>query len=318
MRIALVVTILLLLCEVGNCEESQPLTPTLREKTPHEKNRAEQSAQDGAHKQLGTENNPIVIKGFPAPESKDDADYKAYEQHEKPTLDRRMTVSTVLLAVFTFLLFCFTAALWWVTYRLSKESKNTSDRQAAEMERSFSISEKAVEAAQKSAEVAEKSLTMVERPYIIVSGISKFIYDHTRQEYSVTYDVTNHGRTPADIESIYAEISNDLKVGIPAPGHVSSDNGIYLSPILEAGGKIAGLKQPAPCNIIPFKHLGGSIEPILTSTDMIYFRVVVTYRSFLELDCVYQDSFFWVFDRNAMTFAPRRDKEYYYNKKSKI
>jgi hypothetical protein len=82
------------------------------------------------------------------------------------------------------------------------------------MERSLKISEKAAEAAQKSAEVAEKSLTMVERPYISISGISEFGYDYRRQEYSITYELTNHGRTPADIESICAEISADLEVGI--------------------------------------------------------------------------------------------------------
>lgn len=282
MRITLVTVVLLILCGVGFCAESQP---------PSEKTKRSEHNTDQI--QRGTEQSPFVVRTIQTPKSKEETDKDSEERDDRKTLNR----FTLCLAVIGF--------FQLIAFGL----------QAHRLRQTIGVTEKAANAAQRSAVVAEKSLTMVERPYVFVSDISGFQYDTGREEYFVTYDVSNHGRTPADIERICAVISNDLEA---VPGFVDSDNSLYLSPILEAGRKIAGQKQRVPCNIITFTHQGDTITPKLTSTDMIYFKVIVIYRSFLELDWVYENSFFWVFDRNAMAFAPRRDKEYYRNEKYQI
>lgn len=112
---------MLMLAMGSSTIQSQP--PATSGGVQAQKQQTAKPTQDTVYKQQGAESMPLVVKGIPAVESEDDRKHKAYEQHEKPTLDRVLTWSTVALAVFTFLLFFFTAALWLVTYRLSSVAR---------------------------------------------------------------------------------------------------------------------------------------------------------------------------------------------------
>ena len=72
---------------------------------------------------------PLFVQIIPAAERASDAEYKEYEQHEKPRLDRWLTGSTVALAVFTFLLFIYTACLWRSTSKLVRKTDENSQIQ---------------------------------------------------------------------------------------------------------------------------------------------------------------------------------------------
>jgi len=202
MRITPVIAILLLLCRVGVCTESQPPSPSSGISI-HKKNEsANQTTQKRTYKQPGTEEMPLVIKGFPPADSENDAAHKKYEQQEKPTLDRWLTWGTVALAIFTFFLFCFTAALWWVTYRLSKDARRTAEIQARDTQTSFAIAKESADLAKASFD----SYQMAERAWVYSTGIdvSEFIdaTDLTRpgKKFSgVMFHARwqNAGKTPA-------------------------------------------------------------------------------------------------------------------------
>ncbi len=212
MRIAPIIAILLLFYGIGVCAESQPPTPSFRIIIQEEHAGTKQTTQNRAKEQPGIESNSFVVKSIPNQESKDDADYKKYEHHEKPTLDRYMTWGTVSLAVFTFLLFCFTAALWWVTYRLSKDARITSERQAAEMAASISEAAKAASAMERvsthmeiSAKAASESVATLKertaqqmRAYLTVTINNGIFQERTRNlKFDVRPTLSNSGNTPA-------------------------------------------------------------------------------------------------------------------------
>jgi len=167
MRITPIVVILFLLCEIGVFAESQTPLPRSRINIQKKNESADQTTQKRTYKQPGTEEMPLVIKGFPAAESENDTAYKKYEQHEKPTLDRWLTWGTVALAIFTFFLFCFTAALWWVTYRLSKDARKTGEMQARDTQASLSIAKESADLARASFD----SYRMAERAWVSFSGV---------------------------------------------------------------------------------------------------------------------------------------------------
>lgn len=158
------------------------------------------AASQSTPEQRGTPSAPLFVQSLPAADSASDAAHKEYEQHEKPALDRRLTVATELLAVFTFCLFVFTAALWWVTYRLSKEARNSAARQAGEMERSLAIAKLSADASVKSALAAEVMAGSIEktamrqlRAYVWKETASYFLEENAVVECALR----NSGQTPA-------------------------------------------------------------------------------------------------------------------------
>ena len=134
---------------------SNPPVPSGRESVQKPNPSTDKPASQPAYEQRGTEAAPLFVKSIPSAEDKDEAAHKEYERHEKPALDRRLTISTELLALFTFLLFVFTACLWWVTYRLSRDAKEASSRQAVQTESALAISKTAADAALASATAAK-------------------------------------------------------------------------------------------------------------------------------------------------------------------
>ena len=116
---------------------SQLPLPSARGGVKHENASASQPTKSAANEARGTEADPLFIRSIAAPESSDDAKHKEYERHEKPSLDRRLTIGTELLAAFTFFLFVFTAGLFWVTYKLSREAKKGSETQELNMQDSI-------------------------------------------------------------------------------------------------------------------------------------------------------------------------------------
>jgi hypothetical protein len=137
---------------------SNPPTPRGRKHVEVVNASASATQSQSAPEQRGTESAPLFVQSLPAPESASDAAHKEYEHHQKPALERRLTVATEVLAFFTFLLFCFTAALWWVNYRLFRDAKTTGARQANEMKQSLQVAEKTALAAQAAAAAAQSQV----------------------------------------------------------------------------------------------------------------------------------------------------------------
>lgn len=84
--------------------------------------------QKSAAEQRGTEHAPLFVK-TPSPSTQEEREYEAYEKHEKPANERKITDATVALAWITGILAAFTALLWGATYCLVRNAKDTAKRQ---------------------------------------------------------------------------------------------------------------------------------------------------------------------------------------------
>lgn len=195
--------------------QSQPPAPGGRVRVHEESASASQSTQDRAGKQLGTVDMPLVVESIAAPDSEDDASYREYEHHEKPSLDRWATYSSVALAVFTFLLFVFTAMLWWVTFRLSRDAKESSTRQSAETRRSLEIALLSANAAKEAADLARQQFVASHLPRLSVRNVVVKQPDRTRTDrlhfargelVSGQFYVENSGGTRARIVESHCEV----------------------------------------------------------------------------------------------------------------
>ncbi len=183
-------------------DKSQPPAPTPTKSGEQQQAKASESADRPAEIQPGTEQLPLVIKGYPSVESEEDAAHKTYEHHEKPTLDRWLTASTVALAVFTLLLFGATFLMWVATYKLAKSAEMESRRRAVEMTDSLAIARTSADAASKSADVAEKTLKLTQRGFI---GFSNFVVkglQSNKQPEKFSFLTKNVGNTTIDMTGV--------------------------------------------------------------------------------------------------------------------
>jgi hypothetical protein len=109
--------------------------------------KANLSSEQASPKQSGTTDLPLFVKIVSNVESEEDVAHKAYEHHEKPTLDRWLTWSTVALAIFTFL-------MWVATYRLAAHAEETATQQATDTKNALKIARDAADASKVSADAA--------------------------------------------------------------------------------------------------------------------------------------------------------------------
>lgn len=183
---------------------SQPPSPGGRKHVQKQSAQASAATSQSAPEQRGTASAPIFVQGIPAADSASDAAHKEYEHHEKPTLDRWLTYATVALAVFTLLLFIFTAALWWVTLQLSRRARTEGERQAIDTQLSLTI---ATDAA-KTAIAAERAYVFPAAIILEADGIvgSNSEDRRPKRHIQVRIRLRNHGKTPAAISEILADV----------------------------------------------------------------------------------------------------------------
>ena len=209
-------------------------------------------ASQSAPEQRGSASAPLFVQTIPAAESAADATHKEYERHEKPALDRRLTVGTEFLAAFTFLLFCFTAALWWVTYRLSKDARDASARQAWDMQNSLRIAgdmvcaaNESATAATKSARIAGESAVRQQRAYVNVFKVFASWHPDATDKLrpiTITVETRNAGQTPAHkvFGWMNSKNSKEMPLDFPRP----SQDGQPQSVGLQAPGQVNHFQRP--------------------------------------------------------------------------
>jgi len=282
MRIVLVVTILLLSCGVGICAESDA----------NKKNHGNNTQQitENTKSRINQPIGPPATLGNP---EKKFHNISAVCCNRKTNSEEGKWYDVMDKNRF---LLCIAALQLWVFWIQARRLRETVE-----------ATKEAAEAAKTSADVAENALTMVERPYIFVSCVSEFQFD-SEKGYFVTYEVSNHGRTPADIDTVQT-IMSTIESDIIYPGLVESDHVLYLSPILEPQGKATNLRQYFPATE------QGIVNPESLSDDILL-RIIITYRGVIKE--IYEDSFFWWYDRSVKRFVPRKEADYYYKKKYSV
>ena len=163
----------------------------------------------------GTEGAPLFVKLLPEVPSMEEAHHKQFEQVEKPGLDRRMTIATELLALFTFLLFCFTGALWWVTYRLSRNARTTGTAQSLAMSKSIEEATRSASAMEEVAKATKDNAVLMKgilqkqmRAYLAFEGPSFVPQDATTGwRYEVRFNVKNFGHTSAQAVNVNSKLA---------------------------------------------------------------------------------------------------------------
>ena len=219
----------------------QPPAPSNGKHTQEPNASASKPASQSATEQRGTASSPLFIQSLSGPEREADAAHKKYEHHEKPTLDRWLTYSTVALALFTLLLFGFTAALWWVTLKLGRQAKADSERQATETQQSLAISKAASNAA-----------VMSLRPWLSckVESFGPLSFDAKGDAvFRFRFVIKNVGKTPAmSVQLLFPTLT------LMAPGVELSilklQNIAALSRGLGVPAKALDTHTPAPPGVI--------------------------------------------------------------------
>lgn len=195
------------LAAVGNAlAASDPLGPSGQKHIQKQSVVTGSPASQSAPEQRGTAGTPVFVQSIPTAKSADDAAFKEYEHHEKPTLDRWLTYSTVALAAFTLFLFIFTAALWWVTYRLSKQAKATSDAQSTEMGKSIAEAVRSASAMEEVAAATKNNAILMTdilqkqmRAYLAFDSAVFVQQDRSRDyRFEVRFFIKNFGHTSAN------------------------------------------------------------------------------------------------------------------------
>jgi len=129
----------LLLC--GNAfAESQPPSPRPFESSQNKQSHTNNSYQQPADNQRGTENHPLFRKSSESEKSPEHTEQDRQERNEKATNERSLVTWTIVMSCATIALALITGALAFFTFGLWKETKVTSDRQAKELrkiERAF-------------------------------------------------------------------------------------------------------------------------------------------------------------------------------------
>ncbi len=133
-------------------------------------------------------------------------------------------IATVFLAVFTWRLWVSTNKLWGESRAASTIAKTSAD------------------AAKKAAEVAESALLNVERPYLLITAsafnIGAKTTDGTGSFYhpTIRYSVSNHGKLPAIIEMVYAEIIHAPDEQLSDPLSVDATDPLLMERVIESNG----------------------------------------------------------------------------------
>ena len=170
---------------------------------------ASQAEQNSGYQARGTETAPIFIRSIASPESESDAAHKQWEHHEKPSLDRRLTISTELLAAFTFVLMVFTGLMWLATYKLSRDAKLAGAAQERKMQDSIAEAARSTAAMERVATATVNNANLMQsimhkqlRAYIVHSNVqATYARDLSRNAADgfFFFDIImeNSGLTPA-------------------------------------------------------------------------------------------------------------------------
>jgi hypothetical protein len=172
---------------------------------------AEDSQQQHAPENRGTEQVPFVVKVIPSERSQEAEKHDA----QKAEIDRQTVEFTRDLAGYTNRLFWATVALAAFTAGLS----GAAFLQMRDTRRTIKAAETAAKAAERHATVAEQTFVDLERPYLfyerirmeqpITSGWLDPNIEIGNRIISVLYEIKNYGRTPA----VIIERANSVYIG---------------------------------------------------------------------------------------------------------
>ena len=147
-----------------------------------------------------------------------------------------------------------------------------------EATKASNIAKEAADAAKKAAEVAESALLNVERPYLLVTissfNIGNNITDKSGSFYCpvVTYSVSNHGKLPAIIDMVCAEIIHAPDEQLNDPISVEDTDTLLMERVIESNGWRQNLE---------FRNstIDAAIvnSPNLTDHE-IFFRIIIYYH----------------------------------------
>ncbi len=170
----------------------------------------------------------LIHENGDRPEGKQESGWQSY--FDKPT-DWLLAIFTGFLVLYTRRPYQATAGLFVETKRLG----DAADAQKGDMAKSLDIADKSARAAIKSASIAERAMFDLERPYVFLETVkfwrNAIDPESTTWAFLADYVVSNHGRTPAVIESAKAgTLVTDSLPAFGVPNWVNIDGLSVLGP----------------------------------------------------------------------------------------
>jgi hypothetical protein len=198
------------------------------------------------------------------------------------------------VAGFTGLLFLATAGLWLFTGLLWR----TTTRAVADGEKGLAAATKAAAAAEKSADVAVTTLRDLERPYVFVSDIWLPNGEQNLAAQHISFDLTNHGRTPAIMRKLTVRLRLVETVDEQIQTLDETET-LLISRVIGAG-------QPIKSIGFGKEWLRGNYEAVEWSTLRAYVDIVIWYDDVFD-NPTRINRFYYVFDPKAWLFARVQD-----------
>ena len=177
-------------------------------------------------------------------------------------------------------------------------------RQFHFMSQSVDAANKAAMAADVSAQTASEAFTKLERPYLFVYGVTTIMHDPNHGsgfEPFVRFEIANHGKTPAIIESAAIGFSVD-SISPHAPPYVEQEHELQTHPILGAGQVRKGFEERLPLGIGVIET-GSSqmLLPDIEPHDQLFLQICIQYKgAFTE---GHETSCCWRYDRMSGHFV---------------
>lgn len=254
----------------------------------------------------GTEQSPLFVRVLPEPKTAQEAEDERRELEKRAATEQDLAKYTLYLAIATALLFvAATAQAGLFVWQLIL------------LRRSVQDSAMAASASTRSANTSEESFRRLERPYIFAFGVNRLRVNVqvAGGRPFVTYDIANHGKTPAIVENMRASFSTG-EVDPETPLRVDEDHSLLISPIMGAGEIRKKLVGQLPDGVATTSQWAGNNDyydievPNIPNAEDLFFWIRVEYRGAFSRG--HESSFCWRFHKGDRLFVQHGGDEYNY------
>jgi hypothetical protein len=264
----------------------------------------------------------MVVRVLPSPRTADEAEAERKERDDRAAAERDLTSYSGYLALATCgLVFVAVVQAGFFVWQLILLNRSVRDARTAANAASASAdaAREQAQASTRSANTSEETFRLLERPYLFAFGVKELRVNAQvvgGLEPFVTYDIANHGKTPAIVENIRAGFSTG-EIHPETPLRVDEDHSLLISPIMAAGEIRRNLKDHLPDGIATrglWVSNNDTFYPIrapeIAKDWDLFYWIIVEYRG--PFSQKHESSFCWRFHKGEKLFVQYGGEEYNY------
>jgi hypothetical protein len=230
------------------------------------------------------------VRVLPTQKTADEIEAERRERDERAKTENDLTSYTGYLALATSFLFAAAVAqaglFVWQLVLIRRSVVDSANAARAARDAADAAREQAL-ASTRSANTSEEAFRRLERPYLFAFGVNQLRVNPQvggGPEPFVTYNIANHGKTPAIVENMRAGFSTG-EVHPETPTRVDEDHSLLASPIMGAGEIRRNLIQRLPVGIktkgmwVSNNDISYTIEaPEIDNSEDLFYWITLEYH----------------------------------------